>query len=45
MGKVVDANTKNPLAAANVFLKSDFSKGTQTDLNGTFKLNINSHNQ
>ncbi len=38
-GKVIDANTKNPLVAANVFLKSDFSKGTQTDADGTFKLN------
>lgn len=43
-GKITDALTNEPLIATNVFLKSDFSKGTQTDLEGNFQLIIENEN-
>ena len=39
-GRITDAQTDEPLIGVNIFLKSDYSIGTQTDLNGFFKLNI-----
>jgi len=39
-GTVVDAQTGETLIGANVFLRSDFTVGTQTDLDGNFSMKI-----
>jgi len=37
-GKVIDAETGEAIAGANVFLKDNPAKGTATDITGQFKL-------
>ncbi|MEM9389417.1 MAG: TonB-dependent receptor [Bacteroidota bacterium] len=37
-GKVVDVLSSEPLIGANLYVKSDWRKGTSTDVNGNFKL-------
>lgn len=37
-GKVLDAENIEPLIGANVYVKSNWQKGTSTDLNGSFAL-------
>lgn len=37
-GKIVDAETSEPLIGANVYVKSDWQKGASTDVNGQFSL-------
>ncbi|SMO44547.1 Outer membrane receptor proteins, mostly Fe transport [Saccharicrinis carchari] len=39
-GKLVDADTKEPLIGAAIFLESDNGVGTITSLDGTFALNL-----
>ena len=39
-GKVTDQSSGEALIGANIFLKSDLSKGTVTDLDGQFELDI-----
>ena len=42
MAKVIDAESKEPLAGANLFLQSDILGGTYTDEEGQFQLITNS---
>ncbi|MEO1517889.1 MAG: TonB-dependent receptor [Bacteroidota bacterium] len=39
-GIILDATDLSPLIGANIFLKSDFSKGSQTDVEGQFQLKL-----
>ncbi|WP_421872846.1 TonB-dependent receptor [Marinoscillum sp.] len=39
-GSVVDADTHEPLIGVNLYLLSDFSKGTTTDFDGEFQLKL-----
>ena len=39
-GTILDAQTKETLIGANILLASDFSIGSQTDLDGTFELMV-----
>lgn len=38
-GVVIDADDEKPLTGANLYVKSDWRKGTSTDKEGTFSLN------
>ena len=42
-GSITDAENGETLIGANVFLASDFSVGTQTDIDGTFRFSTTAH--
>ena len=43
-GRIIDGNTNQPLPGTNVFVKNDILKGTITNLDGFFSLELNHQN-
>ena len=43
-GKIIDGNSNQPLPGANVFVNKDILKGTITNLDGFFSLDLNQQN-